>query len=487
LTPDAHLDTRFLGAIPPDRWLQRLNMSDSRLPKRVLIGFAICVAYIVAGKFSLRLASVHPSVTPVWPPTGIAIVALLMLGRRFWPSIFIGAFLVNLTTAGTALTSLGIAAGNTFEALLASSLVVRFANGRHAFDKAWDILRFALYAGVLSTAVSATIGVTTLTVSGFASWDQYGVIWRTWWLGDAAGALVFGPALLLWSADYRLKWSERELLEAVFLFVSMLFTALIVFGPAFHTQMKGDPWTFLCTPFLVWAAFRFGLREASTAICVLCLVEVTGTVHGYGPFAGESTNKSLLLLQSFVAIKALMILIFAAEVSERRRQEEHTKRLAVSDPLTGLANYRLLTERIDTEIKRYARNSQPFSVLLLDMDGLKKINDVHGHVVGSLALCRMAEVLHISCREVDTAARYGGDEFALVLPETTSEAAHRVARRISQRLAEDAETPRLAVSIGVAEYPRDGLTIEHILNAADRAIYEAKRQNASRLPTTPSS
>jgi diguanylate cyclase (GGDEF)-like protein len=113
------------------------------------------------------------------------------------------------------------------------------------------------------------------------------------------------------------------------------------------------------------------------------------------------------------------------------------------------------------------------------MDGLKKINDTYGHVAGSLALCRMAEVLHLSSREVDTAARYGGDEFALVLPETSSEYARRVAERISKRLAEDAEVPRLAVSIGIAEYPRDGLTIEYILSAADHALYEAKHQARS--------
>jgi len=444
--------------------------------KQLLVGVGVCIAYILAAKLSLRFASVHPSSSPFWPPTGIAIASLLILGQRFWPAIFLGAFLVNLNTAGTALTSLGIALGNTLEALLASYLVTRFANGRHAFEKTWDILRFALYAGVLSTAVAATLGVTSLALGGFAQWHQYGIIWRTWWLGDATGALVFAPFLLLWSANPRLKWSEREVLEGLCLFGLMILTGSIVFGPLFHTQMRGDPWTFLCTPFLVWAAFRFGPREAAAAICVLCVVEVAGTVHGYGPFVSESTNKSLLLLQAFVATKSVMILIFALEVWERRRQEEHAKRLAVTDPLTGLANYRLLLERIDAEVKRYGRTNKPFSVLLLDLDGLKKINDEYGHLVGSLAICRLAEVLHLSCRETDTAARYGGDEFALVLTESSGAAAKVVAQRVAQRLSQDAEEPRLCVSIGVAEFPRDGATIEHLLSAADQALYNDKRR-----------
>jgi len=454
-------------------------MKPSKLLNRLLTGAAVLAVYIVAGKLSLRLASVHPSVSPVWPPTGIAIAALLILGRRFWPSIFAGAFIVNVTTTGSIASSLGIALGNTLEALVATSLVTRFASGRYAFEKSWDVLRFALYAGVLSTALAATIGVTSLTLGGFASWNQYGLNWRTWWLGDAAGALIFAPFLLLWTLNPRVTWSKKQLLEAGVLLTCTLLTAGIVFGPVFHAQIRNDPWTFLCTPFLVWTAFRFGPREASAVICVLCTMEVVGTVHGYGPFVRKSPNDSLLLLQSFIGLQALMILIFAAEVSERQRQEEHVKRLAVSDPLTGLANYRVLLERIDMEIKRYQRNARPFSVVLLDLDGLKKINDTHGHVVGSAALCRLAEVLYVCCRSIDTPARYGGDEFALVLPEISAHYAQRVAQRISQRLAEDAELPRLSVSVGVSEYPRDGLTIEHLLSAADRTLYEIKLRAAS--------
>jgi diguanylate cyclase (GGDEF)-like protein len=461
-------------------WIGNPGILRSQVLKQILIGLAVCAVYFVAGKLSLHLASIHPSASPVWPPTGIAIAALLALGLRFWPSIFMGAFLINITTAGSVFTSAGIATGNTLEALLAAFLAVRFANGRHAFERTWDILRFAFYGGVLSTAAAATFGVTSLALGGFAPWNQYGLIWRTWWLGDAAGALIFTPFLLLWGANLSLKWTKRQYAEAGVLLVSLIITAGIVFGVFFHARVSGDPWTFLCTPFLVWAAFRFGQRESSAAICVLSAIAVVGTVQGSGPFGRQTPNDSLLLLQSFLGFMALMTLIFGAEVSERRRQEEHARVLAVSDPLTGLANYRLLLDRLGSEIKRYGRDARPFSVLLLDLDGLKKINDAHGHVVGSRALCRVAEVLLLSCRAIDTSARYGGDEFALILPGTSSEDALRIAQRISERLSEDVEIPHLSVSIGIAEYPRDGLTIEHILSFADRALYGEKHHRRSR-------
>ena len=454
----------------------------SQLPKQLLIGLAACVTYVLAAKLSLRLATVHPSASPFWPPTGIAILTLLLLGLRYWPGIFVGAFLVNLTTAGSMLTSLGIAAGNSLEAVTATYLVSRFANGKDVFDRSRDILRFALYGGILSTAMAATFGVTSLALGGFAPWRQYGLIWRTWWLGDAAGALVFTPFLLLWCANPSWKWSKPQLVEAAALLVSTLLVSGIVFGPVLHSQVRNDPWTFLCTPFLIWAALRFGPREASAIICVVCAIAVVGTTHGYGPFARRSPNDSLLLLQSFLSIQALMTLVFAAEVSERRRQEEHARLLAVRDPLTGLANYRLLVERVGEEIRRYGRAGKPFAVLLLDLDALKKINDEYGHLVGSLAICRVAEVLHLSCRETDTAARYGGDEFALVLTESTAEAATVVAQRLGERLSQDKEEPRLSVSIGVAEFPRDGATIEHLLSAADQALYNDKRLGVGPSP-----
>lgn len=160
---------------------------------------------------------------------------------------------------------------------------------------------------------------------------------------------------------------------------------------------------------------------------------------------------------------------------------ESVRHLAVSDALTGLANYRRLVSELENEIQRSDRTARPFALLLFDLDGLKKINDQFGHLIGSRALCRVADVLRFHSRTIDTCARYGGDEFALILPETSLEAAQEVGRRICDRVANDPEQPRISVSFGAAAYPADGGTIETLLDSADRALYHLKGQRPDRL------
>ena len=167
--------------------------------------------------------------------------------------------------------------------------------------------------------------------------------------------------------------------------------------------------------------------------------------------------------------------VIAEDVTKQRQLEDHLRRQAASDSLTGLANYRRLIEVLDMEINRSLRTGREFALLLFDLDGLKRINDRHGHMTGSQALCRVADVLFF-CREIDTAARYGGDEFALVLPETGVEAANLVAQRVCDSIANDGKGPRLSISVGLALYPRDGERIDTLLRAADEAMYSMKRQ-----------
>src|SRR6266850_1838910 len=185
------------------------------------IGAGLLTVYIAVGKLGLVLAYLNPSATAVWAPTGVTLAAFLLLGSRFWPGILVGAFLVNVTTAGSPLTSVVIAAGNTAEGLVGAYLVQRFADGRHAFERARTAFLFFGLAALGSTVISATVGVTTLALAGYAPWQEYGWIWLTWWLGDAVGALIVAPVLILWGNDHRVKWTRLKTGEAALLVLAL--------------------------------------------------------------------------------------------------------------------------------------------------------------------------------------------------------------------------------------------------------------------------
>jgi diguanylate cyclase (GGDEF)-like protein/PAS domain S-box-containing protein len=169
-------------------------------------------------------------------------------------------------------------------------------------------------------------------------------------------------------------------------------------------------------------------------------------------------------------------LITASDITECKRAQEQAQLMAMTDPLTGLGNYRRILNVLNVEIERSGRTGRSFAVLLLDLDGLKKINDRYGHLVGNRALCRLADVLRACCRAIDTVGRYGGDEFCVILPETTAEAAERVASRICQELVTDRQPTALSVSVGVVAFPQNGDTIDSLLRAADRKLYSMKRR-----------
>jgi len=298
-------------------WATIPFLPSQRQAVNVVVMALVTGVYFLAGKIGLGFASVHVSASPVWAPAGMAIALLLLLGTSIWPAILAGAFLVNVTTAGSLVASAGIAIGNTIEGLLGAWLLQRFAHGVQAFESPPDILKSAFLAGFLSPTLSATIGAGSLLLGQHAPPEQFLVIWLTWWMGDAAGILIVTPAILLWAQHPRIEWNRRQRLELSLLLLVLLVTCAVIFGPLMNTGHK-YPLQFLLVPIMIWAAFHFGPREMATLTVLLAAWATFGTVHGRGPFASNSENEALLLGQAFLAVNSLMALALAAAVQERK-------------------------------------------------------------------------------------------------------------------------------------------------------------------------
>src|SRR5437667_479450 len=281
----------------------------------------LTLVYFVAGKLGLMLASLHASASPVWPAAGIALAALLVLGYRAWPAIFVGAFLVNLMTAGNVATSLAIASGNTLEAVCGAWLVNRFAGGTTVFDRPQGVFKFAL-AAVFSTVIGPAFGVTSLALAGFADWTNYGAIWLTWWLGDTTGDLLIAPLIILWSIASRRHWNTKEAVEVGILLLLLVVLSEAVFGGWLTISARNYPIAFICGPIVIWTAFRFTQRETSTVFSICSVFAIWGTLHGFGPFVRETENQSLLALQSWAAVLTITAMALSAGMAERQRAEE---------------------------------------------------------------------------------------------------------------------------------------------------------------------
>jgi two-component sensor histidine kinase len=303
------------------------NLRPADLPRQgleyVVELAGVAIIYVGLAKLSLALASIHPSATPIWPPTGYALGAVLLLGYRVSPAIFLGAFVANVTTAGSISTSFAIATGNTLESLVGAYLINRWSDGLNTFDTPAGVARFALICFIPSTMISAALGVGSLSLAGYADWSEFWSIWTTWWMGDLAGALVITPAIVLWGTT-SLRWLERgELIQSCLIYASTIAIGLVAFSPLLEQSPARNSLAFLAILPLMWAALRRNQRDTATSALLLSCFAVWGTISNAGPFVSSSLNESFLLLLIFMISVSVPSLALSADVAVRRRHEEH--------------------------------------------------------------------------------------------------------------------------------------------------------------------
>jgi PAS domain S-box-containing protein len=285
----------------------------------------VAIVYFALAKGGLALASINLNATPIWPPTGFALAAVLLWGYGVWPAVFVAAFLTNLTTAGTLATSLAIAAGNTVECVLAGYMIRRWSDGVRTFDSPIGVVRFAALSLSPAPLISATVGVCALTMAGLAEWSKFGSIWLTWWLGDATGAMVVTPVIVLWATTSIRSLNREQIVESAVVFLATIVVGLIAFSPLIEQSVARAPLSFLAILPLILAALRRGPRDTATVSLLLACFAVWGTAMNSGPFAQTTLNESFLLLLAFVISITIPSLALSSDVAVRRRTEEHLR------------------------------------------------------------------------------------------------------------------------------------------------------------------
>ena len=441
----------------------------------------LAAAYFFAAKLALLVAIPPGYATAVWPPSGIALASVLLLGNRIWPGIWLGASLVNVTVQSSLVAATLMGAGNTLEALAGAALVRAFIGSPGAFRRGEDVIKFVAIAAASAT-IAATVAAAPLAFVHSLGLRELLWNWWTWWQGDTVGIIVVTPLILAWAVRANSAWTPWKIAEGAILVCLLSGVTYAIFGAGVDSYVPSLPLTFAILPFIIWAAFRFQQGEVATVNALVCALAVWFTLEGSGPFAQGSLNESLLLLLAFMCTVVTTGLVLSAVIGDRGRAVEamqHAVRdlreQTIHDPLTSLYNVRFLQDYLPRELIRAKRERAPLAVIMMDLDRFKRINDSAGHQAGDQVLVELGALLKRHVRGSDIACRYGGDEFTLVLPNATLESARRRSAEICSAIRREPHRLRgVTASLGVALCPTHGTDAKALLRAADHALYEAK-------------
>jgi signal transduction histidine kinase len=305
--------------------------------RRSLDYAVVFVCYVATARFGLSFDALAGIATTVWPPTGIALAALVLRGTRLWPAVSLAAFVVNVTTGIPVWGAAIIAAGNTLEAVVGASLLQRFS-----FDprmgRLRDVLLLVGWAALGSTLISPTFGVAAAALANLPRAESYPVFWTVWWVGDAMGNVLIAPLICVWASPMRwsrrpLRWVECGLLVAALALVS----AFVFRRPTNMRAIELVRGTYALTPLLIWAALRFEQRGTTAALLLVSVIAVSATASAGSYFAARTPHERLLMTDCYMAVTTISMLMLVAALAERRAA------IGVRDEFISIASHELKT------------------------------------------------------------------------------------------------------------------------------------------------
>lgn len=443
----------------------------------ILVVLATAVAYFLAGFLGIKISAYVGVVSVFWPAAGVAAAVAVRFGMAGVAGVFLGALAADYDQVSVqALPAMAV--GAALGAWVVYRVSFQFSRNNFLFGSIPCVASFFLLAIPAGAGVSALIGTTSLLYLDGLPQDQYWLALWSWWSGDLTGAIILAPVLLTmnltdWRVErhvFRLEWALVAL--SIVLMVWLLFNL--------NASQSGELGEFLLFPLILWVALRFSAGAVAAVVLIATAARIMSETVKYGSL-GQLPILEVLNLQMTLVSAAVGGFLVVAALSERRESEQRLDKLANHDPLTGLANRSYFQIFLEHAIAQCVRNGGQVSLLFIDLDRFKNINDSRGHEVGDEVLRIVAARLIDALRTDDFVARIGGDEFAVVMSHPkTQRAARRVALKLIESLSEpfeiDGNRYSISASIGISVCPDDGTDANTLLRQADLAMYQAKQK-----------
>jgi len=300
-----------------------VRQTESASPRQYFLKVAVVFAlYLAAGKLGLSVPFTSGNVSPVWPASGVALASVLLWGYEVWPGLALAAFFVNFLSPIPALSSIGIALGNTSSALFGGYLLRRFINDRPSLERLRDVLGLMVFGVAIAPMIAASVGATTLLLTHVRAWSGFRSAWQVWWLGDAMGVLIITPLFFATRREITTSLKKSNVIELFVLLLGLFATCFAIFGGRVGLGMRDDVLAFLAFPFVIWAAIRFRAFGAAIATFLIAAISVWGTAHGNGPFVKHNPLHDAALLQIFIAVTSITGLVLGAVITERAEAGE---------------------------------------------------------------------------------------------------------------------------------------------------------------------
>ncbi|MCK9373308.1 MAG: diguanylate cyclase [Sulfuricurvum sp.] len=441
-------------------------------------------AYVISAKLVAPLSlSESASIFAIWPPTGIALSFLFFRGYIVIPGIFLGAFLLNLTLSSP-LVAFEIAIGNTLGPILTYWLIGRNTKYTIKDDIFYDtdtIIAFVFYS-VIGALITSVMGTTMLYLNGLLSLHHQILGWAVWFFGDLIGFMLIVPIFVAYVLQNTISVASKgHIVEITLILIVLVLFAIIVFGSGYFFD-KRYPIEYLILFPLIWASIRLQYGINLIFLTIVSVLAILGTASGYSQFSIEGDHRlSLIMLQIFIFTVTFAILMMTAQRCYTLRLLQEKEQLTLIDPLTQVGNRRYFTEEFTKELEKSARYNHPISLIMFDIDHFKAINDSLGHHAGDSVLRELSTLIHSQLRASDYLARWGGEEFTIILPATTLLNAVATAEKLRTAIETYPFHIQRQVTCSFGVIQCDGDSIDSGLDRVDGKLYEAKASGRNRV------